>query len=76
METNGDAKSSKKIIVRDLPTQKSTGSARGEKGKELESLLNELIKSMKDLQLRFAKLEKVENLSQQKPKDKRKTSHA
>ena len=40
-----------------------------EKGKELESPLDELIKSMKVFQLRFAKLDNVESLSQQKSKE-------
>ena len=40
-----------------------------EKGKELESTLDELIKSMKVFQLRFAKLDNVESLSQQKSKE-------
>ena len=53
------------------PTQESTTEERLEKGKELESLLNELIKSMKDMQLRFTKLEEVESSNQQKTKEKR-----
>ena len=58
-----DVKILKKIIVRDNPTQESTTRARGQKGKELDSPIDEIIKSMKDLQLRLTKPEKVENFN-------------
>ena len=61
MEDN--AKISNNIIVSNHPTQESTTRARGQKGKELDSPIDEIIKSMKDLQLRLTKPEKVENFN-------------
>ena len=58
-----DADTLKNITVRDFPTQESTTRARGQKGKELDSPIDEIIKSMKDLQLKLTKPEKVENFN-------------
>ena len=54
------------VITRDRPTEEPTTLARVEKGKELESLVDELIKGMEELQLSFSKLEKIENLQSKK----------
>ena len=55
------------VITRDRPTEEPTTLARVEKGKELESLVDELIKDMKDLHMRFAMLKKARNLSHHRP---------
>ena len=74
MEDNAEI--SKKFITRDHPTKESTTLARVEKGKEVESSIHELIKGMEDLQLSFAKLEKIESSSQEKPKSTKRKLHA
>ena len=67
-----DAECLNKVTARDCQTQESNTRAREEKGKELQSPLEELIKSMKDLQLTFAELEKVEACVNKNPRTDRK----
>ena len=55
-----DQETLKKIMVSDYLAQKLTIQAIGEKGKGLDSPVDELIKDMKDIWLRIAKLVNVE----------------